>query len=54
MTALGFLFIVFATALALYESGQNRESFPGVAVLFFIGTVLMLLGITVFLWRHMP
>ena len=54
MTALGFLFIVCATALALYESGQNRESFPGVAVLFFIGTVMMLLGITVFLWRHMP
>lgn len=54
MTALGFLFVVLATALALYESGQNRESFPGVGVLFFIGISMMLLGITVFLWRHMP
>lgn len=54
MTALGFLLVVLATALALYESGQNRETFPGVAVLFILGLCLMLLGITVFLWRHMP
>lgn len=54
MTALGFLFVVLATALALYESGQNRETFPGTSVLFFIGISLMMIGITVFLWRHMP
>jgi heme/copper-type cytochrome/quinol oxidase subunit 4 len=54
MTALGFILTVIAFAMALFESGKNREPFPGTAVMFVLGLVLMLLGVTVFLWKHMP
>lgn len=54
MTALGFILTALAFAIALFESGKNREPFPGTAVLFISGISLMLIGITVFLWKHMP
>ena len=54
MTAFGFMLTVIATAMALFESGKNREPFPGIAVLFIAGISQMLIGITVFLWKHMP
>jgi uncharacterized membrane protein len=54
MTAFGFLVMVIAAVMAAYESNQKREPFPGIAMLFFLGFSLMVLGVTVFLWRHMP
>lgn len=51
MTATGFLFLVIALLSSFHDSRSSQfVSF----VMFFAGWMLLIMGITAFLWKVMP